>query len=123
VPPPAVVFSSPYERAWATAALLESDAGWPAPRHLPALIPGSPPHEVFDAMVREAGDATVVALVGHEPDLHRLASYLLTGSGAALLMEWRKGGIACVRWDGEPRAGAARLAWQLPPRMLRRLGR
>ena len=123
VPAPGVLLSSPYERSWATAELLEREAAWPAPRALPALAPGTAPHELLETVLAEAGDAAVVALVGHEPDLHRLASYLLTGSPAALVMEWHKGGVACVRWDGPPRAGAATLAWQLPPRILRRLGR
>jgi hypothetical protein len=53
--------------------------------------------------------------------MHMLASYLLTGDAARLLIEFKKGGAAAFRLDNALRPGTATLLWSHPPRVLRRL--
>ena len=62
-------------------------------------------------------------LVGHEPDLSRLAAALLLDDHGDLTMEFKKGGLCRIDFPGAPRAGAGRLVLHLSPRILRRLGR
>ena len=104
------------------AEILADRAHWPQPRELAALTPERSPQDVVDALAREVpASATAIALVGHEPALPRLASYLLTGSASTLSFDWRKGGVMRLLWTGHPFAGAASLVWFAPPRALRRL--
>jgi phosphohistidine phosphatase len=115
-----VMLSSSLARAWRTAELLEKNAGWPKPIRCDALEPGRAPAEVLQALQPYIG-AGSVALVGHEPSLHELASYLLTADTAHAQLEFRKGGAACLEISQELQPGSARLRWLLPPRVLRAL--
>jgi phosphohistidine phosphatase len=114
------LLSSRYARAWTTAELLAEHSGWPAPDPLEALTPGHRPPEVLAALEGFAAAATV-ALVGHNPDLPALASYLLTGAPGALEIEWRRGAVAALDSAGAAGPGAFALRSMLPPRALRRM--
>jgi phosphohistidine phosphatase len=62
----------------------------------------------------------VVAIVGHEPQLSRLITYLLAGvdrSGVQL----KKGGACLLEFDDRPRANAGELLWLVRPSTLRDL--
>ena len=120
VPRVELVLSSSYVRAWRTAEILKRDANWPAPVVCEALEAGRQPSEVLEALQPHAGAASV-ALVGHEPNLHQLASFLLTGDAAPAMLEFRKGGVALLRFEGAPAPGLAQLVWLLPPKVLRGL--
>lgn len=121
VGPPAAIATSPYARCVQTADLLARALGVEAPEELQAIAPGGRPGEVLPWISARAG-LELVALVGHEPQLGRLASWLLARAGTPFL-ELKKAG-ACLLDVGErPRAGTARLLWVLAPAQLRRLGR
>jgi phosphohistidine phosphatase len=115
-----LVLSSPWVRAWQTAELLESEAGWPEPVASEALVSGRAPAEVLQALQPFARHSSI-ALVGHEPSLHELASYLLTADTAHELIEMRKGAVARIEVGEGLRPGAGRMLWLLPPRVLRGL--
>jgi phosphohistidine phosphatase len=115
-----VVLSSPWIRAWRTAELLEKEAKWPTPFVCEALESGRAPAEVLQALQPFASSDSV-ALVGHEPSLHELASYLLTADTNHVQLEFRKGAVAALQVDVGMRPGAARLLWLAPPRILRAL--
>ncbi|MCA1646646.1 MAG: histidine phosphatase family protein [Chloroflexi bacterium] len=122
VPSVSVVLSSPWARAWRTAELLDKEARWPAPVACEALESGRSPVEVLQALQPFTG-STAVVLVGHEPNMHELASYLLTGDTAHAQLVFRKGGTAHVALsEGTPRPGIARLVWLLTPKVLRAIG-
>jgi phosphohistidine phosphatase len=114
-----VVLSSPLTRAWQTAEILQK-AGWPAPLRFEPLEPGRDPAEILEALQPHAA-ASSVALVGHEPALHELASYLLTADANSARLVMRKGGVASLIFDHDLRAGGADLEWLLRPRVLRDL--
>jgi phosphohistidine phosphatase len=118
VPSVDVVLSSPWVRAWRTAKILENSAGWPPAVACEALESGRAPAEVMLALQPHSG-AAAVALVGHEPSLSELASYLLTADTGHVQIEMRKGGVARLELDPSLRPGAARLRWLLTPRILR----
>jgi phosphohistidine phosphatase len=116
-----VVLSSPLVRAWQTALILRDAAGWPDPTRFDPLQPAMGAGAVVAAL-GDYADADALALVGHEPDLTALASYLLTGMGGEMRLEMKKGGAACLRCDGGVAPGAATLVWWATPKMLRSLG-
>jgi phosphohistidine phosphatase len=114
------VFSSPLVRAWRTAEILNEVIGWPTPAKWSQLEPDRAPAQAVLALGSQA-DATSVALVGHEPHLSELASYLLAGSTGRVEIEMKKGGVACLAADEVPRPGDTLLRWVLTPRILRSL--
>jgi len=115
-----LMFASPLERAWRTAVILNEEVGWPEPVAWSQLEPDHSPQQVVLALTPHAS-VTSVALVGHEPGLSELASYLLAGSGGAVDLEMKKGGAALLSIDGTPQAGSALLRWLLTPKVLRSL--
>ena len=120
VPSVDVVLSSRYARAWQTAEILRNDAGWPAPLACEALESSHAPADVLQAL-QPYSATRAVALVGHEPNLHELTSYLLTAEASHAQIELKKGGVARVWLDESLRPGSARLVWLFPPKVLRRL--
>lgn len=114
------VLSSPWPRAWRTAEILAKHAGWPKPVACTALESGRAATEVLQALQPHTNDKAV-ALVGHEPSLHELASYLLTGERNHVALEMKKGGVARLWIDEAVRPGSARLVWLLAPKILRAL--
>jgi phosphohistidine phosphatase SixA len=61
----------------------------------------------------------LVAVVGHQPGLGQLLTACLLGDGGSLPIEMKKNAVACVSFEGSPRAGRAALKWLATPRMLR----
>jgi phosphohistidine phosphatase len=114
---PDLLLTSPLVRARQTARI--AGKVWNlTPTEEPLLAGGSP--EALLAAIAAGPEDSVVALVGHEPDMSRLLSHLVGGHGERL--PFKKGGAALVALDG----GAARggqLIWFMPPRLLRALGR
>lgn len=111
------LLSSPFERAWRTAEVLAELEGWPDPKPATPLEPTLPPEKVARALeAYERADA--VAVVGHRPGLHELASYLLTGNTEADVTI-KKGGVVCVRFAGPVRPGTGQLRWLATPKILR----
>jgi len=91
------------------------------PEELHAIAPHAAPAEALPWLEARSG-LDLVALVGHEPHLGTLASWLLAGSAAPFLT-LKKAGACLLDLGARPRAGSARLAWMLAPAQLRRLGR
>jgi phosphohistidine phosphatase len=114
------VVTSPLERAARSAAIVREALETDAPETLDALAPGRGYQRVLDRLRALPSDACVV-LVGHEPDLGKLAGVLLFGAPAALPI--RKAGACAIQFVAEVAPGAGRLKWFLPPRALRRVAR
>jgi phosphohistidine phosphatase len=116
-PAVSLVLTSPLARAHRTAEIAAGVFGIDAFETCDALAPGGSWRRVLETLATRK-DEPAILLVGHEPDLGKLAGTLLFGAPTALPIK-KAGGCAIVM-DGEFQPGAGRLAWFLAPRMLRR---
>ncbi|HEY7396317.1 MAG TPA: phosphohistidine phosphatase SixA [Gemmatimonadaceae bacterium] len=65
-------------------------------------------------------DEDTVAVVGHEPHLGILITWLLMGVEESRV-EMKKGAACLIEFDGKPAKGKGLLRWSVPPGLLRRL--
>lgn len=117
------VLTSPYVRAKQTADIVAEVLKIPQKLRLSnALAPGGKPRELMDELRRQCKSSSKVLLVGHEPDMSRLASLLISGKPDADIT-LKKAGL-CVLDAGELVAGrCASLGLLLSPRVLLRLAK
>jgi len=111
------IATSPFPRARQTARVLADVLRIGEIEELGALRPGGSVDEIILFLAARLRRRTIV-LVGHEPDLGKLAGLLLFGAPMPLAL--RKAGACAIRFDDAPREGGGRLAWFLPPRILRK---
>lgn len=122
----AVLASSPLLRARETADIVAPAFRIARVEIIEALRPDRP-YEELTAWLRRrvtpnGNDRdTTVAVVGHEPHLSGLVTWLMT-SGADSRIELKKGGACLLCFDRAPAAGEAVLRWLLTPSQLRALG-
>lgn len=114
-----VLASSGLLRADETAYAIAEAFGGLEVERVAALAPGAKPEAVLDWLRGLAG-AERVAIVGHEPGLSRLVTWLVSGLSKSFV-ELGKGGACLVEIRGRVAPGEARLAWLLRPGQLRRL--
>jgi phosphohistidine phosphatase len=106
-----VLASSPLLRARQTAGIVaEAYAGCEV-EEVAALAPGGDPEELL-SWLRGRRDASVVAIVGHEPDLGELAGRLICGHAVSVIA-LKKGAACLLDLDSGVTPGLARLAWSL----------
>jgi phosphohistidine phosphatase len=116
-----LILTSPLARAAETAAILSDVYGGdPAPRDFPPLAQGVPPVETVRALRPYARHEHVV-IVGHEPGLSGVVSFVLTGSPDGFRLALKKGGLVAVEAHDLGRRAGATLLWMLAPRQLRGL--
>ncbi len=120
VPEVDVVATSPLRRAVQTAKIVRSAFGNPSRKELEALAPTGSRDDVL-AWLQDRSDPETVAIVGHEPHLGLLTSWLLA-SPLNHFMEFKKGGACLMTWPDHPTAGTAWLKWALTPGQLEKLG-
>lgn len=111
------ILSSPLVRARQTAAILLRSFPDATLDEWSALAPAGEGPAVIAAELDDAQGR--VALVGHEPDLGLLASWLLTGEDGGFI-EVKKAGAILIATEG-PSRGLGELIWSLPPRVSRQL--
>jgi len=115
---PAQLFTSPLERSARTATILQQSLNVVRPPQIAEeLAPGGSPQKLIARLQRWNGEVAVV--VGHEPDLGRLAGLLLFGDPEGTL-PLKKSGCCAIAFEDAVHAGAGRLVWLLSPRLLRR---
>ena len=118
VPTIDMLVSSPFTRANETAEILRREYDLDRVETARELEPETALNDVATWLGQL--DHNVVAIVGHEPHLGRLVTYLITGSERPGV-ELKKGGACLIEFEGKPRAGSGRLAWAIPPGILRDL--
>ena len=112
------LFSSPYTRAAETAApLIPHVRGGRC--ELLAELTGDDYPKLLNALHVSLKSDKAAALVGHEPYLSGLTSYLLCGTAAQVKVRFRKGML--VRLDGPLEAGRSELHSALTPTLIKRL--
>lgn len=113
------VLSSPFRRAEETARLV-ADVLSPdlAVELYPPLAAGAQPQDVLKGL-KLARRVSRLLLVGHQPDLGELASFLMTGSAALAPLPFRKAAVACFSVGSLPPRRPGLLEWFLTPAQLR----
>lgn len=120
VPTVDVLAASPLVRAQQTADILASRYDGLTCSTLAVLEPDRSP-AAFAAWLRKQPQGTV-AVVGHEPHLGIVATWLMTGV-AEPRVRMRKGGACLLELTGRRAAGVATLQWLLTPAQLLRVAR
>lgn len=116
---PDAILTSPFKRARQTARIaaqaLKSEKKIKIAKK---LSPGARPEDFMETLEKHKS-AKAVLVVGHEPDLGKFAAALL--GAKPNFIEFRKGGLCRIDWDGWPPESSARLVWHLKPKYLRQL--
>lgn len=120
VPTIDVLATSPLARAIETAEIIAKAYGGVRVVQAAALTPTKPVNALLHWLQGQPPAATV-ALVGHEPHLGVFASWLLTGLQESFV-ELKKGSACLLEFDGDVKAGRAKLRWALKPAHLRLFG-
>ena len=108
VPKCDVVVTSPFTRAVQTAEYLR-DAYERQLVETKTLEPDAAP-SAFESWLRNHFDQDVVIVVGHEPHLGALTTWLMTGASESHV-EFKKGGACLLDFDGPVKKGAGMLRW------------
>lgn len=115
----AVLATSPLVRARQTADIVAAEYGIDDVETTDTLIPTAPLAD-FATWVAGYADAGIVAVVGHEPHLGNLATWLLTGVEESHI-EIKKGAACFMSFGATIGAGSALLRWSLAPGQLKAL--
>ena len=118
VPEIDLLATSPLTRAAQTGAVVDTVYGGLREVEIAELAPEASPIELLSWLRKQTGET--VALVGHEPSISLVVSWLLTGTEKRLF-SFRKGGACLLEFPGEVGAGTASLLWALTPAQLREL--
>jgi phosphohistidine phosphatase len=113
--------TSPFVRAMQTAKLVAAGYDGVKPKPVEALQPDGKREDVL-AWLQEQGSAETVAIVGHEPSLGLLISWLVA-LPLNHFVELKKGGACLIEWPDRPAEGNGWLRWLATPGMLRRIAR
>jgi len=120
---PDVILTSPLLRAMQTADRLQQYIGHKPPIEIyQPLAPGTEPVEVVQGLVAYRG-ARELFLVGHQPDLGELASYLISGVATAAWFDVKKGSVIAIQVAGLPPRAPGLLCSFLTSKQLRWIGR
>ncbi len=115
---PDLIISSTLVRAVQTAEIVQQ--GLSAPPQMittHALVPEAHPSQILRELAESHSTLSSVMVVGHEPHLSSLVSYILTGQ-VSWLINLKKGALCSI--DLSP-SGRGQLLWALAPRQLRAL--
>ncbi|MGQ0712097.1 MAG: SixA phosphatase family protein [Gemmatimonadaceae bacterium] len=120
VPALDVVATSPLVRAVQTAEIVGETYN-----RTPIVVEALRPEAAYEHLARWASahvERDVVAIVGHEPHLSGLVSWLLAGAKESFL-DLKKGAACLLEIEGPPSVSSAVLLWAMAPKQLRRTGR
>jgi len=116
-----LILASPLLRAKQTAEIVAAELKLKKRlKYSNALAPGGLPAVLLRQLGRVKPAPEKILLVGHEPDLSRLISVLVTGS-LRLQLAFKKGGLCKLEVETLRAGPCAALAWLLTPRQLKLL--
>jgi phosphohistidine phosphatase len=113
--------SSPLARAQETAEIVGKEYGLEIGATTDSLRPRAALAD-FANWIAERGPQDVVAVVGHEPHLSALATWLICGTKHSRI-ELKKGGACLLSFAGVPKKGGGTLEWALHPSHLRAIAK
>lgn len=114
-----LIISSPYTRARQSAEVVSQVYGEKRVVECSELVPQSPPQAFVKWLKSQNYRGQTFAIVGHEPNLSLLVTYLLAGNEYAFL-EFKKSGILCLEVDMLKGLGpsSGQLQWLVAPKMI-----
>jgi phosphohistidine phosphatase len=113
-----VLATSPLERARQTAVIVATAYAIGPTEVTDSLVPGAS-LESFEDWCASRADQKVVGVVGHEPHLGGLVTWLMTGKSDSRI-RLRKGGACLLEFESQVRRDSGTLSWLLTPRQLAR---
>ena len=116
-----VIAASPLVRAQQTAQIVAKVYNDLPVETVNALLPENEPSDLVPWLERHATD-NIVAVVGHEPHLGFLVTWLMSGQKVSRVA-LKKGSACLLEFDDKVAGGSATLHWLLTPSELRRIGR
>lgn len=112
------ILSSPFRRALETAFIVSRQYGaGESVQSTPSLKPEVLPEQVVRTLQEKYASCKNLMLVGHEPQLSSLVSYLTTGSASARPI-LKKGGVCKLQVEKLEAGKCATLVWLLTPKQL-----
>jgi phosphohistidine phosphatase len=112
-----LILSSPFLRARQTAEIVAEVLDLSNKLEFSThLAPRQAPNELVEELNRKGHALDDILLVGHEPDLSRLISILVTGK-PGLALELKKGGLVKLEIGTLRYGRCATLQWLLPPKV------
>jgi phosphohistidine phosphatase len=112
--------TSPLVRAHETASIIASEYEMDIGPVVDELRPDASPDK-FAKWLESLEDQSPVCVVGHEPQLSELATWLTSG-GTTSVLELAKGGACLLSFDSAPKRGGATLCWLLTSKQLEAIG-
>jgi phosphohistidine phosphatase len=109
--------TSPLVRAVQTAEIVGEAYEIPVSETTTSLSPDAEPKE-FEEWCADLGEVKRIGVVGHEPHLTTLVTWLLTGR-AESRVELKKGGACLLEFDSGVKRDSGILNWLLTPGQLR----
>ena len=111
------IVASSHVRARQTAEIVAEAMSFPEPVEVSKhLTPGSAPKPLIEELQHPRRPLNAILLVGHEPDLSRLISILVTGK-PGLAVELKKGGLCKLEIAALRYGRCAALQWLLAPKL------
>lgn len=115
---PDLIISSPLVRAVQTAAIVRDGLDMPHQTAISnALVPEAHPSQIIQELADGHSSSGSVMVVGHEPHLSSLVSYILTGK-VSWVIRLKKGALCNMEISA---SGRGQLLWALAPKQLRAL--
>jgi len=111
--------TSPLVRARQTAVIVATAYAIGPTEVTESLVPGAS-LESFEEWCASFADKKVIGVVGHEPHLSRLVTWLMTGKGESRI-RLRKAGACLLEFDSGVKRDGGTLSWLLAPRQLVRM--
>jgi phosphohistidine phosphatase len=116
-----LILSSPYERARRTAEIVAKELKLKKRLKFSDLLRyESDPQELISQLAQLKRTPKNLLLVGHEPYLSQLISWLTTGA-PDLAMDFNKGGLCKIEAEKLRPGQCAQLAWLLTPKQMKAL--
>ena len=115
---PDLIISSPLVRAVQTAEIVRDGLDMPHQITVSnALVPEAHPSQIIQELADSHSSLGSVMVVGHEPHMSSLVSYILTGK-VSWLIRLKKGALCNMEISA---SGRGQLLWALAPKQLRAL--
>jgi phosphohistidine phosphatase len=103
-------------RAVQTAEIIAEVYGIPVSETTTSLSPDAELNE-FEEWCADVGEVKRLGVVGHEPHLTTLVTWLLTGHAESRL-QLKKGGACLLEFDSRVKRDSGTLSWLMMPRQL-----